>query len=81
MWFCQGAPEGILDRCKYVRVNGDQRVDLTPDMKQQLLDLVREYGTGKWSGLVLNILFECEVTFCNFVHTHTQVRTHCDAWL
>ena len=43
----QGAPEGILDRCKYVRVNGDQRIDLTEPMRQQILELVREYGTGQ----------------------------------
>ena len=43
----QGAPEGILERCKYVRVNGTRRVDLTPEIKEEILDLVRKYGTGK----------------------------------
>lgn len=45
--FVKGAPESILDRCKYVRINGEKRVDLTDTMKQQILDLVREYGTGE----------------------------------
>ena len=48
----QGAPEGILERCKYVRVNGDRRVDLTPEIKEEILDLVRKYGTGKEEQMV-----------------------------
>ena len=43
----QGAPEGILERCKYVRVDGTQKVDLTPEIKEEILDLVRKYGTGE----------------------------------
>ena len=42
----QGAPEGILDRCKYVRIDGGNKVDLTDQVKEQILDLVKQYGTG-----------------------------------
>ena len=42
----QGAPEGILDRCSHLRVNGQERQPLTPEIKAQILDVVRRYGTG-----------------------------------
>ena len=42
----QGAPEGILDRCSHFRVNGQERQPLTPEIKAQILDVVRRYGTG-----------------------------------
>lgn len=42
----QGAPEGILDRCNFVRVNGTDRQPLTPEIKQQILEVVKRYGTG-----------------------------------
>ncbi len=42
----QGAPESILDRCNFVRVNGGLKEVLTPEMKEQILTLVRKYGTG-----------------------------------
>ena len=42
----QGAPESILDRCKYVRIDGGNKVDLTAQVKEQILDLVKQYGTG-----------------------------------
>ena len=43
----QGAPEGILDRCSFVRVNGKEKTPLTPEIKAQILQLVKKYGTGK----------------------------------
>ena len=42
----QGAPEGILDRCKYVRIDGSNKVDLTDQVKEHILNLVKQYGTG-----------------------------------
>lgn len=44
--FCKGAPESILDRCTHVRVK-DQKVVLTSAMKNKILDLIRQYGTGR----------------------------------
>lgn len=45
--FVKGAPEGILERCSYVRLNGSDKVDLTPSIKGQILELVKKYGTGQ----------------------------------
>lgn len=45
----QGAPEGILDRCNFIRANGTERHPLTPEIKQQILEVVKRYGTG-WHG-------------------------------
>lgn len=47
LMFVKGAPERILDRCSFVRVNGQERKTLTPEIKQQILDIVRRYGTGR----------------------------------
>ncbi|XP_050700119.1 calcium-transporting ATPase sarcoplasmic/endoplasmic reticulum type-like [Eriocheir sinensis] len=44
--FCKGAPEGILERCAYVRV-GDRRVPLTPAVKERILAVTRVYGSGR----------------------------------
>ena len=43
----QGATEGILDRCAYLRVNGQERVPLTQELKDQILSLAISYGTGR----------------------------------
>jgi len=43
--FCKGAPEGIVDRCNFVRV-GQEKLPLTPEVKTQILKLIGEYGTG-----------------------------------
>ncbi|EDO47465.1 predicted protein [Nematostella vectensis] len=43
--FVKGAPEGILDRCDFVRV-GNKKHPMTPKMKAQILDLIKAYGTG-----------------------------------
>lgn len=44
--FVKGAPESILERCTRVRVGGDT-LDLTPDLRKEILQLVTAYGTGK----------------------------------
>lgn len=44
--FCKGAPEGVLDRCSHVRV-GNNKVALTPVIKNNILELTKQYGTGK----------------------------------
>lgn len=44
--FCKGAPEGVLDRCTHVRV-GTQKVPLTPPVKEKILAVTRDYGTGR----------------------------------
>jgi len=44
--FVKGAPEGILERCTKVRV-GKETIDLTEGMKNQILEQVTVYGTGK----------------------------------
>ena len=41
----QGAPEGIVDRCNFVRV-GQEKLPLTPEVKAQIMKLIGEYGTG-----------------------------------
>lgn len=44
--FVKGAPEGILDRCSYVRI-GNDRVSITSEMRRDILDKVADYGTGR----------------------------------
>lgn len=44
--FCKGAPEGVLERCTHARV-GTTKVPLTPTLKNRILDLTRQYGTGR----------------------------------
>lgn len=42
----QGAPEGVIDRCNYVRV-GTTRVPLTGIVKDHILGVIKEWGTGR----------------------------------
>ena len=42
----QGAPESILDRCTSVRINGCDKVAMTPGIRDQIIELVQRYGTG-----------------------------------
>lgn len=42
----QGAPEGVIDRCTHVRVGG-AKVPMSPGIKDKLLSVIREYGTGR----------------------------------
>ncbi|KAJ8286448.1 hypothetical protein GJAV_G00039360 [Gymnothorax javanicus] len=44
--FVKGAPEGVLDRCTHVRVEG-MKVALTSGIKDKILSVIREYGTGR----------------------------------
>jgi len=44
--FVKGAPEGVLDRCTHARV-GTQKVPLTSTLKNRILELTRQYGTGR----------------------------------
>uniref|UniRef100_A0A8C1M5H6 Calcium-transporting ATPase n=1 Tax=Cyprinus carpio TaxID=7962 RepID=A0A8C1M5H6_CYPCA len=40
------SPEGVIDRCTYVRVGGS-RVPLTQGIKDKIMSVIREYGTGR----------------------------------
>lgn len=42
----QGAPEGVIDRCAYVRV-GATRVPLTGIVKDKIMATIKEWGTGR----------------------------------
>uniref|UniRef100_A0A6M2DXE8 Calcium-transporting ATPase n=1 Tax=Xenopsylla cheopis TaxID=163159 RepID=A0A6M2DXE8_XENCH len=44
--FCKGAPEGVLERCTHARV-GTTKVPLNATLKNRILDLTRQYGTGR----------------------------------
>uniref|UniRef100_A0AAZ3PVK2 Sarcoplasmic/endoplasmic reticulum calcium ATPase 2 n=1 Tax=Oncorhynchus tshawytscha TaxID=74940 RepID=A0AAZ3PVK2_ONCTS len=43
----QGAPESVLERCRWIRVNGGARVPMTPAGREQLQGTVREWATGR----------------------------------
>lgn len=43
----QGAPESVLERCSYIRLNGSARLPLSPAVREQLLSTVREWGSGR----------------------------------
>uniref|UniRef100_A0A8C2G7C8 Calcium-transporting ATPase n=1 Tax=Cyprinus carpio TaxID=7962 RepID=A0A8C2G7C8_CYPCA len=44
--FVKGAPEGVIDRCTYVRV-GTNRVPLTSPVKDKIMAVIKEWGTGR----------------------------------
>jgi Ca2+ transporting ATPase len=44
--FVKGAPESVIDRCTHIRV-GTQKVPMTAQLKQEILKLVHQYGTGR----------------------------------
>ncbi|XP_056288165.1 sarcoplasmic/endoplasmic reticulum calcium ATPase 2b [Pseudoliparis swirei] len=44
--FVKGAPEGVIDRCSHIRV-GSSKLPMTPGIKEKLLSMIREYGTGR----------------------------------
>jgi len=44
--FIKGAPEGVLDRCTYVRI-GTEKVPMTPKMRDAIMAKAIEYGTGR----------------------------------
>jgi Ca2+ transporting ATPase len=44
--FVKGASESVIDRCTHIRV-GTQKVPMTAQLKQEILKLVHQYGTGR----------------------------------
>jgi len=44
--FVKGAPEGVLDRCTFVRI-GTEKVPMTPEMKETIMSTAIAYGTGR----------------------------------
>ncbi|VDP30800.1 unnamed protein product, partial [Schistosoma mattheei] len=44
--FVKGAPEGVLDRCTFVRI-GNKKVPMTPTLKAEIVKHVASYGTGR----------------------------------
>merc|ERR1712168_1671712 len=44
--FVKGAPEGVLDRCTYVRI-GAEKVPMTEKMREKIMARAIEYGTGR----------------------------------
>ncbi|KAI4872658.1 hypothetical protein NFI96_020403, partial [Prochilodus magdalenae] len=44
--FVKGAPEGVIDRCAYVRV-GNTRVPMSQGIKEKIMSVIRDYGTGR----------------------------------
>ncbi|MED6232710.1 Sarcoplasmic/endoplasmic reticulum calcium ATPase 1 [Ataeniobius toweri] len=44
--FVKGAPEGVIERCTYVRV-GTTRVPLTNAIKDKIMAVIRDWGTGR----------------------------------
>uniref|UniRef100_A0A3B3T2T9 Calcium-transporting ATPase n=1 Tax=Paramormyrops kingsleyae TaxID=1676925 RepID=A0A3B3T2T9_9TELE len=45
--FVKGAPESILERCRWLRVGGGSRAPMSPSQREQLLGKVREWGSGR----------------------------------
>lgn len=49
-WFSllwhQGAPEGVIERCAYIRV-GTTRLPLTAPVKDNIMSVIKEWGTGR----------------------------------
>jgi Ca2+ transporting ATPase len=44
--FVKGAPESVVERCTHIRV-GTQKVPMTAQLKQEIMKLVHQYGTGR----------------------------------
>ena len=44
--FVKGAPESVVERCTHIRC-GTQKVPMTPQLKQEIMKLVQQYGTGR----------------------------------
>lgn len=40
-----------MERCTSVRVNGNQKVNMTDSIKDQIMEVVQRYGTGEWEGV------------------------------
>ncbi|KAJ3607786.1 hypothetical protein NHX12_024837 [Muraenolepis orangiensis] len=44
--FVKGAPEGVIERCTYVRV-GTTRVPLTDAIRDKIMTVIKDWGTGR----------------------------------
>ncbi len=44
--FVKGAPESVIERCTHIRC-GTQKVPMTSQLKQEILHLVHQYGSGR----------------------------------
>jgi Ca2+ transporting ATPase len=44
--YVKGAAEGVLERCTYARI-GDEKVPMTAGLRNHILQLILEYGTGR----------------------------------
>merc|ERR1712110_1288321 len=44
--FVKGAPEGVLDRCTYIRV-GSEKMPMTEKLGSKIMERAIEYGTGR----------------------------------
>merc|ERR1712203_1237753 len=44
--FVKGAPEGVLDRCSYIRV-GSEKMPMTEKLRSKIMERAIEYGTGR----------------------------------
>jgi Ca2+ transporting ATPase len=43
--FVKGAPESVIERCTHIRC-GTQKVPMTSQLKEEILHLVHQYGSG-----------------------------------
>jgi Ca2+ transporting ATPase len=43
--FVKGAPESVVERCTHIRV-GTEKLPMTSEIKQEILHLVHQYGSG-----------------------------------
>ncbi|NWH62188.1 AT2A2 ATPase, partial [Geococcyx californianus] len=59
--FVKGAPEGVIDRCTHVRV-GNAKIPLTSGIKQKIMSVIREWGTGRDTLPILSI--QAKQLFC-----------------
>jgi len=50
----QGAPEGVLDRCQFVRL-GTEKVPMTPALKAEINKQCKFYGTGRLTYLFTSL--------------------------
>ena len=73
----QGAPESIIDRCNFIRV-GSKKQPLTPKIKQQILELVKQYGTGVYASVNAQTLADSvEMMFAVFyMRVYSKINLH-----
>lgn len=51
----KGAPESVLERCKYVRTEGDSRIELSDELRDRLENSVSEWSSGSSALRVLAV--------------------------